>query len=115
MHTERYRVPAATLDVCRQAARVIAIGTTTVRALETAAATGTLEGQSDLFIRPGFDFALVDVLLTNFHLPRSTLLVLLEAFCGPRWRHLYQDALAAGYRFLSFGDAMIVGKRPGAA
>ena len=112
MHTERYQVPPATLRACREAGRVIAIGTTTVRALETAAATGRLEGQSDLFIRPGFEFTLVDVLLTNFHLPRSTLLLLLEAFCGPRWRHLYGDALAAGYRFLSFGDAMIVGKSP---
>jgi S-adenosylmethionine:tRNA ribosyltransferase-isomerase len=110
MHTERYRVPAATLCACERAGRVIAIGTTTVRALETAAATGHLEGQSDLFIRPGFEFAVVDVLLTNFHLPRSTLLVLLEAFCGPRWRSLYAEALAQGYRFLSFGDAMIVGK-----
>jgi S-adenosylmethionine:tRNA ribosyltransferase-isomerase len=115
MHTERYRVPAATLHACRQAARVIAIGTTTVRALETAAATGRLEGRSDLFIRPGFAFTLVDVLLTNFHLPRSTLLLLLEAFCGARWRHLYQEALARGYRFLSFGDAMIVGKMNPAA
>jgi S-adenosylmethionine:tRNA ribosyltransferase-isomerase len=111
MHTERYRVPADTMAACRQAARVIAIGTTTVRALETAAATGVLAGQSDLFIRDGFAFALVDVLMTNFHLPRSSLLILLEAFCGPGWRHLYQEALAHGYRFLSFGDAMIVGKK----
>jgi S-adenosylmethionine:tRNA ribosyltransferase-isomerase len=108
MHSERYRVPAATLRACQDATRVIAVGTTTVRALETAAATGALEGQSDLFIRPGFTFALVDVLLTNFHLPRSTLLLLLEAFCGSRWRHLYDEALAHGYRFLSFGDAMVV-------
>jgi S-adenosylmethionine:tRNA ribosyltransferase-isomerase len=115
MHTERYRVPAATMRACHHAARVVAIGTTTVRALETAVATGALEGRSELFIRPGFEFALVDVLLTNFHLPRSTLLLLLEAFCGPRWRGLYQEALARGYRFLSFGDAMIVGKMPPAA
>jgi S-adenosylmethionine:tRNA ribosyltransferase-isomerase len=110
MHSERYRVPAATMLACERAARVIAIGTTTVRALETAAATGVLEGPTDLFIRPGFAFAVVDVLLTNFHLPRSTLLLLLEAFCGPRWRGLYREALTGGYRFLSFGDAMIVGK-----
>ncbi len=115
MHTERYRVPAETMCACRQAGRVIAIGTTTVRALETAAATGRLEGESGLFIRPGFEFAVVDVLLTNFHLPRSTLLVLLEAFCGPRWRALYREALDRGYRFLSFGDAMIVGKMKPAA
>ena len=110
MHTEHYRVPAETMDACRQAARVLAVGTTTVRALETAAATGVLEGGSDLFIRPGFEFAVVDVLMTNFHMPRSSLLVLLEAFCSSRWHLLYQTALERGYRFLSFGDAMIVGK-----
>ncbi|HEY3811409.1 MAG TPA: tRNA preQ1(34) S-adenosylmethionine ribosyltransferase-isomerase QueA [Acidimicrobiales bacterium] len=115
MHTERYQVPAATLAACQRANRVVAVGTTTVRALETAARTGAAEGQSDLFIRPGFEFAMVDVLMTNFHLPRSSLLVLLEAFCGPRWRTLYAAALADGYRFLSFGDAMLVGKRPPAA
>jgi S-adenosylmethionine:tRNA ribosyltransferase-isomerase len=110
MHTERYRVPDTTMAACRRAARVIAVGTTTVRALETAAATDALEGDSDLFIQAGFRFGVVDVLMTNFHLPRSSLLVLLEAFCGPRWRRLYQEALDHSYRFLSFGDAMIVGK-----
>jgi S-adenosylmethionine:tRNA ribosyltransferase-isomerase len=111
MHTERYRVPPGTWHACGRADRVIAVGTTTVRALETAAATGRLDGQSDLFIRDRFSFAVVDVLMTNFHLPRSSLLVLLEAFCGPRWRLLYAEALERGYRFLSFGDAMIVGKK----
>jgi len=111
IHRERYRVPVETWEACRTARRVVAVGTTTVRALETAAATGTMEGSSDLFIRGDFRFAVVDVLLTNFHLPRSTLLLMLEAFCGPRWRRLYETALAAGYRFLSFGDAMIVGRR----
>jgi S-adenosylmethionine:tRNA ribosyltransferase-isomerase len=115
MHTERYRVPDATLAACERADRVVAVGTTTVRALETAARTGAAAGESDLFICPGFDFTMVDVLMTNFHLPRSSLLVLLEAFCGPRWRTLYAAALADGYRFLSFGDAMLVGKRPPAA
>jgi S-adenosylmethionine:tRNA ribosyltransferase-isomerase len=110
MHTERYRVPMETMAACRQAERVVAIGTTTVRALETAAATGELEGESRLFIRPGFRFAVVDALMTNFHLPRSSLLVLLEAFCGPRWRSLYDQALRQGYRFLSFGDAMLVSR-----
>lgn len=90
---------------------MIAIGTTTVRALESAAVSTELEGASDLFIRPGFAFSVVDVLMTNFHLPRSTLLLLLEAFTGPSWRDLYAAALGAGYRFLSFGDAMIVGRR----
>lgn len=110
MHRERYSVPPETWEACRQARRVVAIGTTTVRALESAAATGRLEGSSDLFIRPGFPFSVVDVLMTNFHLPRSTLLLLLEAFAGPRWRDLYRLALAQGYRFLSFGDAMVVGR-----
>lgn len=107
MHPERYRVPAATMDACQRAARVVAVGTTTVRALEAAAATGRLEDRTDLYIHGPYPWRLVDVLLTNFHQPRSTLLLLLEAFCGPRWRDLYAEALAEGYRFLSFGDAMI--------
>ncbi len=108
MHAEAYSVPAGTLDACASARRVVAIGTTTVRALETALATGSATGRSDLFIRPGHRWRGVDVLLTNFHQPRSTLLLLLEAFAGPGWRELYAEALGAGYRFLSFGDAMIV-------
>lgn len=113
MHSESYTVAESTLDACRTADRVIAVGTTTVRALESAnladsTRDGT-QGRTDLFIRPGFDFGVVDVLLTNYHLPRSTLLVMLEAFVGPRWRDLYALALAHGYRFLSFGDAMLVG------
>lgn len=114
MHAERYHVPAATWDACHRAARVLAVGTTVVRALESAAATGRLEARTELFIRPGHPFAVVDVLLTNFHQPRSSLLVLLEAFAGPRWRDLYQVALARGYRFLSFGDAMLVPRAPAA-
>ena len=111
MHGERYRVPAATLDACRAARRVVAVGTTTVRALESAAASGEPEGVTSLYIRGDHRWQLVDVLLTNFHQPRSSLLVLLEAFCGPRWRSLYDLALAEGYRFLSFGDAMLVGRQ----
>ena len=110
MHSERYRVPSDTWSACKEAERVIAIGTTTTRALEAAASSGELEGRTSLFIRPGFDFAVVDVLLTNFHLPRSTLLVMLHAFAGERWRELYECALTEGYRFLSFGDAMIVSR-----
>jgi S-adenosylmethionine:tRNA ribosyltransferase-isomerase len=110
MHAERYRVPEATWEACRQARRVVAVGTTTVRALESAAATGLMESRTELFIQPGHHFSVVDVLMTNFHQPRSTLLVLLEAFAGPGWRDLYAVALAGGYRFLSFGDAMIVGR-----
>lgn len=116
MHSERYRVPPETLDACRRATgRVVAIGTTTVRALESAAAPdGKLEGRTELFIRPGYGFRVVDALLTNFHMPRSSLLVLLAAFAGdPRWRELYATALAEGYRFLSFGDAMLVSRATG--
>jgi S-adenosylmethionine:tRNA ribosyltransferase-isomerase len=108
MHRERYRVPADTEAACRDARRVVAVGTTTVRALETAAATGRLEGDTGLYIYGRYPFRVVDVLLTNFHQPRSSLLLLLEAFCGPRWRDLYRVALREGYRFLSFGDAMMV-------
>jgi S-adenosylmethionine:tRNA ribosyltransferase-isomerase len=112
MHAERYRVPARTLAACEAAratgGRVVAVGTTTVRALESAALSGQLEGRTELFIRRPWRWRVVDVLLTNFHLPRSSLLVLVDAFVGPRWRDLYDDALAAGYRFLSFGDAMLL-------
>ena len=107
MHSEAYEVPTATLDACRAADRVLAVGTTTVRALESAARGGAA-GRTDLFIRRPFDFEVVDLLLTNFHLPGSTLLVMLEAFVGHGWRDLYATALAEGYRFLSFGDAMLV-------
>jgi S-adenosylmethionine:tRNA ribosyltransferase-isomerase len=110
MHCERYSVPEETWEACRAGGRVVAVGTTTVRALESAAVTGLLAGRTELYIRPGHAFSVVDVLLTNFHQPRSTLLVLLEAFGGPRWRELYELALAGGYRFLSFGDAMIIGR-----
>ncbi|MED6327525.1 MAG: tRNA preQ1(34) S-adenosylmethionine ribosyltransferase-isomerase QueA [Actinomycetota bacterium] len=113
MHAESYRVPEAVLASCGEAraagGRVVAVGTTTVRALESAARFGP-NGDTDLFIRPPFDFQVVDVLMTNYHLPRSTLLVMLEAFAGCGWRDLYATALNAGYRFLSFGDAMLVGR-----
>jgi S-adenosylmethionine:tRNA ribosyltransferase-isomerase len=111
MHSEVYDVPAATLDACAEAGRVVAVGTTVVRALEAAAHDGPGRRSTDLFVRGDFEFALVDVLLTNFHLPRTTLLALVDAFVGPRWRALYEAALAAGYRFLSFGDAMLVERR----
>jgi len=107
MYSEAYTVSQATLEACRRADRVVAVGTTTTRALEAAARTG-LSGRTDLFIRRPFDFQVVDLLLTNFHLPRTTLLVMLDAFIGPYWRDRYDLALAEGYRFLSFGDAMLV-------
>lgn len=108
MHTERYRVPAPTWEAVTAARRVVAVGTTVVRALESTAATGELEGRTDLFIRRGRPFEVVDTLMTNFHLPRTTLLALIDAFIGPRWRALYAEALAERYRFLSFGDAMLL-------
>ena len=112
MHAERYRVPEATLAACRAADRVVAVGTTAVRALESAARRGEPEGRTDLFVRRPFDWQVVDGLLTNFHLPRSSLLVLVDAFVGPRWRDLYEEALATHYRFLSFGDAMLLTRAP---
>ena len=113
MHHERYQVAPEVLEACMEArrngGRVVATGTTTVRALESAARFGPA-GSTDLFIRPPFEFQMVDALMTNFHLPRSTLLVMLEAFAGTRWRDLYRGALDDGYRFLSFGDAMLVAR-----
>ena len=118
MHTEAYRVPAPTWQLVADArpggGRVVVVGTTALRALELAAGRGRLEGRTDLFIRGEHDFAVTDLLLTNFHLPRSSLLVLIDAFVGPRWRRLYADALAADYRFLSFGDAMLLQRGRGA-
>ena len=108
MHTERYRVPEETIRRCRAAKRVVAVGTTSVRALESAAARGELEGRTDIFIHRGFDWQVVDVLMTNFHLPRTTLLMMIDAFVGDRWRTLYDEALRSDYRFLSFGDAMLL-------
>jgi len=109
IHSERYRVSSETLEACTRATRVVAVGTTTVRALESAA-RGTTEGRTDLFIHGDFDFRIVDVLLTNFHMPRSSLLLLLASFAGDRWRDLYMCALDRGYRFLSFGDAMLIAR-----
>lgn len=114
MHSERYRVPTETADLVAQTkssgGSVVAVGTTTVRALESAALFGA-EGATELFIRDPFDFQAVDALLTNFHMPKSTLLVMIDAFIGPRWRRLYDEALSMNYRFLSFGDAMLLDRR----
>ena len=108
MHAERFAIPAATreaLAACR--GRVVAVGTTVVRALETAAATGVDEGETRLFITPGYRFRAVDALVTNFHLPKSTLLMLVSAFAGVnRVREAYAAAVASRYRFFSYGDAM---------
>jgi S-adenosylmethionine:tRNA ribosyltransferase-isomerase len=108
MHEERYAIPASTMEAVAAAERVVAVGTTSVRALETAAATGERAGRTRLLIAGGHEWRVVDALLTNFHQPASTLLCLVESFVGPRWRDLYATALDEGYRFLSFGDAMFL-------
>jgi S-adenosylmethionine:tRNA ribosyltransferase-isomerase len=109
LHGERYQVDADAWARIEAAGRVLAVGTTTVRVLETVAATGALSGRATLFITPGYRFRRVDALLTNFHLPRSTLLALVMAFAGvEETREVYRAAIAERYRFYSFGDAMLV-------
>jgi S-adenosylmethionine:tRNA ribosyltransferase-isomerase len=109
IHGERYSVAPSAWERIARADRVLAVGTTTVRTLETVARTQELAGRTELFITPGFEFRRVDALLTNFHLPRSTLLALVMAFAGiEETRRLYETAVAERYRFYSFGDAMLV-------
>jgi S-adenosylmethionine:tRNA ribosyltransferase-isomerase len=116
MHQEWFEVSQSTVDAVHAAqqrrGRIVAIGTTTVRALESAARPGTLRatrGDTDIFITPGFEFRVVDRLLTNFHLPKSTLLMLVSAFAGrDRIRALYRHAIEQRYRFFSYGDAMLL-------
>jgi S-adenosylmethionine:tRNA ribosyltransferase-isomerase len=109
IHGERYQVTASAQRRIAAAERVLAVGTTTVRVLETLALGAPLAGRTELFITPGFEFRRVDALLTNFHLPRSTLLALVMAFAGvEETRRLYELAIAEGYRFYSFGDAMLI-------
>lgn len=108
MHAETYNISDKTMEAIEKAERVIAVGTTTVRALESAFTYSKTRGSTELFITPGYQFKCVDALWTNFHQPKSSLLVLLAAFAGPRWREIYKEALAKHYRFLSFGDAMFV-------
>jgi len=109
IHGERYAVEPAAWERIRDADRVLAVGTTTVRVLETLARGGPLAGRTELFVTPGFDFRRVDALLTNFHLPRSTLLALVMAFAGvEETRRLYRLAVEERYRFYSFGDAMLI-------
>ena len=110
IHSERYNVPEATWQAVGDARRVIAVGTTSCRALESAAATGRLEGRTNLFITPGHDWKVVDVLMTNFHMPRTTLLLMIGAFIGDAWRDIYAEAVREKYRFLSFGDAMLLAR-----
>ncbi len=109
IHGERYDVAPAAWERIRAAERVLAVGTTTVRVLETLAGGGPTSGRTELFITPGFAFRRVDHLLTNFHLPRSTLLALVMAFAGvEETRRLYALAVEQRYRFYSFGDAMLI-------
>jgi S-adenosylmethionine:tRNA ribosyltransferase-isomerase len=109
LHGERYSVEPAAWERIAAAERVLAVGTTTVRVLETVARSGELAGRTTLFVTPGFEFRRVDALLTNFHLPRSTLLALVMAFAGVDVvREIYREAIAERYRFYSFGDAMVV-------
>jgi S-adenosylmethionine:tRNA ribosyltransferase-isomerase len=113
MHFERFEVPAETLQAitaCKaRGGRIVAVGTTTVRALESHAKFGAACNDTNIFITPGFKFELVDMLLTNFHLPKSTLMMLVSAFAG--YEHimgLYQHAIAQRYRFFSYGDCMLL-------
>ena len=109
IHTERYSVEPEAWERIKAAARILAVGTTTVRVLESLAAGGPLAGRTDLFITPGFQFRRTDALVTNFHLPGSTLLALVMAFAGvEETRRLYELAIEERYRFYSFGDAMLI-------
>jgi S-adenosylmethionine:tRNA ribosyltransferase-isomerase len=116
MHYERYAIPAVTLEAisaCKaRGGRLVAVGTTTVRTLETYAKTKQQSGDTNIFITPGFKFQMVDLLLTNFHLPKSTLMMLVSAFAGyEQVMSLYAHAIKNQYRFFSYGDAMLLSKR----
>jgi S-adenosylmethionine:tRNA ribosyltransferase-isomerase len=116
MHAEWYRVPDTTLaaiEACRaRGGRIVAVGTTTVRTLESWAAFGRTEGDTQIFITPGFRFQVVDRLITNFHLPKSTLMMLVSAFAGyERVMALYRHAIAQRYRFFSYGDSMLLSRK----
>jgi len=116
MHRERYSIPSSTVDAIAEAkrngSRVVAIGTTVVRTLETAAdENGRVKagsGSTELFITPGYRPRIIDAVVTNFHAPGTTLIVMIAALIGPGWRDVYDHALESGYRFLSFGDAMFI-------
>ena len=121
MHSECFEVPASTVEAVAQArargGKVVAVGTTTLRALESAARGGSLQAgasETAIFITPGFQFRVVDRLVTNFHLPKSTLMMLVSAFAGYEpIMALYRHAIAQGYRFFSYGDAMLLERREG--
>lgn len=113
MHSEWFNIPDDTLDAIKNAKaggyRVVALGTTVARTLEFYGKTGKTQGEDDIFIYPGFEFTVIDALLTNYHAPKSTVLMLAAAFAG--WEHLknaYEHAIAEGYNFLSYGDSMLI-------
>ena len=121
MGVEQFRLPdeaAAAVERCRtRGGRVVAVGTTVVRTLESCASSNGLvtarSGQTRLYVTPGYQFRVVDLMVTNFHAPRSSLLALVWAFMGEKWKEAYRTALDHGYRFLSFGDAMLAERHPG--
>jgi S-adenosylmethionine:tRNA ribosyltransferase-isomerase len=109
LHSERYRIPPAAVEALRDATRTIAVGTTAVRTLETAARNGQLEGETDIFLYPGAEFLATQGMLTNFHLPRTSLLLLVCAFAGTELMlGAYRHAVEAAYRFYSYGDCMLI-------
>ena len=118
MHSEWFQIPDATVSTIQAAQargnKIWSVGTTSLRAIESAARSGSLKagsGDTDIFITPGFEFQIIDRLITNFHLPKSTLLMLVSAFSGSlKIREIYQHAIEQEYRFFSYGDAMILGR-----
>ncbi len=110
MHSEFYAVEDAVMAKVQSAQRVVAVGTTAVRALESAASRHELSGRTNLFIHRGFNWQCVDLMMTNFHLPKTTLLLMVDAFVGDRWRDIYAHALENEYRFLSLGDTMLLNR-----
>ena len=108
IHSEYFHVEPSVLQACKEAERVIAIGTTATRALESSETFGEESGRTSLFITPGYEWKIVDTMLTNFHMPKTSLLLMIESFVGRRWRDLYAEAIEEKYRFLSFGDAMLI-------
>lgn len=119
MHSERYNIPNTVVEVLNKAKaqgrRITAVGTTVVRTLESFGVTGELAGDTQLYIKRGFEWQLVDRLMTNFHVPKSSLLVMVDAFVGERWKQIYQEALSFEsddpYRMLSLGDAMLLERK----
>ena len=109
LHAEHYEIPAESLVTMHAAKRIVAVGTTSVRTIETYARTHAATGETELFIYPGFEFRMVGALLTNFHLPKSSLLLLVCAFAGREFvLDAYRHAVETGYRFYSYGDCMLI-------